>query len=263
MEFEKQFICKVCNKAFKDPVLLPCGNAICKRDVDGVDIFKCPYCNEQHLKPKEGFTVVKQIKDCLSYCDHVTKQRYNAGKLYDQWNKYSHRLERLNPDELINEFIHPIQEKIERRKKEAIDALERRISVVMNEYEIVSNDLQSKQNQYRMNSAMYKRLNFTKIREEYYAQMHEKDQPDYVDRVNKLVNEINKKIEKAKKELFQGELLDFEKNDKFGNLVVKTTSVKNNCNERNIDEYKEELNELRRKVAEMENGLAQLELDEN
>jgi uncharacterized small protein (DUF1192 family) len=204
MEFEKQFLCKVCKKAYKDPVLLPCGNAICTLHIAGIDGFKCPYCAEQHVKPKEGFTVVKQIKECLNYCDQVTKQRSNAGKLYDQWNKYSHRLERLNPDELIKEFMYPIQEKVEKRKKETIDALERRISVVMNEYEIVNNDLKAKQNQYQINSALFKRLNFSKIREEYYSQMHEKDQPDYVERVNKLVHEMNKKIEKAKKGIVSG-----------------------------------------------------------
>jgi hypothetical protein len=62
-------------------------------------------------------------------------------------------------------------------------------------------------------------------------------------------------------------VIDFEKNDKFGTLVVKpmvNTKVNNGqVKARSIDEYKEELNELRRKVADMENGLAQLELEEN
>ena len=267
MEFEKQFLCIHCNRAFIEPVLLPCGNAICSKDVEKVNNFKCPYCKQQHSKPKEGFTVVKQIKECLNYCEYVTRQRGDAGKLYDQWNKYSHRLERLTPDELIKEFLYPIQEKVERRKKESIDSLEHRISIVTKEYEVVINNLKTKQNEYLINSGTFKRLNFSKIREEYYSQLHEKDQPDYVERVNKFVDEINKKINKARQELFKGEVVDFERNDKFGRLdVYKPVDTSNNnsnknASVRNIDEYKEELNELRKKVADIENVLAQLELD--
>ena len=56
------FTCKVCNNYFGDPVLLTCGENICREHVDlktsDNDItchYKCQLCNNDHEVVKNGF----------------------------------------------------------------------------------------------------------------------------------------------------------------------------------------------------------------
>lgn len=70
----KRFLdCDLCQKLLVNPVLLPCGNTICKvhvaelleRRTKQKNSFICELCQEEHLVPENGFAVNKRIKSAL------------------------------------------------------------------------------------------------------------------------------------------------------------------------------------------------------
>ena len=77
--------CKICSKFFKDPVLLPCGQTVCKEHVElkkcnnGSEClsYKCQVCPEEHRTlDKQGFAVNAGMNDILKLKGH--SQRPNA-----------------------------------------------------------------------------------------------------------------------------------------------------------------------------------------
>ena len=66
LDFEDDVICNYinCNKIFNNPVILPCGNRICKEHVDELiqeikeengKYVECLFCKDQHKIKKNGF----------------------------------------------------------------------------------------------------------------------------------------------------------------------------------------------------------------
>ena len=64
MEENKICICefKNCGKFFENPILLPCGNTICRNHINeqtsekiSGKFFLCSLCDESHKIPDEGF----------------------------------------------------------------------------------------------------------------------------------------------------------------------------------------------------------------
>lgn len=65
-KFEELLKCKVCKRTFKDPVVLPCYETICRNDLTNIDgKLKCFFCNEHHEHPEKGFPVDKRTQDFL------------------------------------------------------------------------------------------------------------------------------------------------------------------------------------------------------
>jgi hypothetical protein len=57
--------CSVCRKILISPVLLPCGESVCKiHVVEKTQIF-CIVCEEDHSIPKEGFILNKKLEKII------------------------------------------------------------------------------------------------------------------------------------------------------------------------------------------------------
>jgi len=59
------FNCKVCKGVLVDPILLPCGETVCKAHTDEIRKGKCMLCDGSHIVPKEGFLENRIVKDML------------------------------------------------------------------------------------------------------------------------------------------------------------------------------------------------------
>ncbi len=49
------FNCKLCQGVLEDPIILPCGETVCKAHTDEIKKGKCMSCSGAHLVPKQGF----------------------------------------------------------------------------------------------------------------------------------------------------------------------------------------------------------------
>ena len=76
------FTCKVCKKYLKNPVMLPCGEAICNQHVDletpeneiNYSIYKCQICNENHKAFEYGFCSNETVIDLLKLNSHLDEK---------------------------------------------------------------------------------------------------------------------------------------------------------------------------------------------
>ena len=58
-EAHKPIDCNFCQGIFEQPIVLPCGEVICGKDVlllsDNCATFECFYCDDKHTRPENGF----------------------------------------------------------------------------------------------------------------------------------------------------------------------------------------------------------------
>ena len=72
-EVKAFFDCDLCNKLLVDPVVMACGNFICKMHLNKLitnaqnakSTFICEICKEEHLIPKKGFMVNNRLQKQL------------------------------------------------------------------------------------------------------------------------------------------------------------------------------------------------------
>jgi DNA repair exonuclease SbcCD ATPase subunit len=68
-ELTDVFNCSYCKNQFVEPVILPCYESICDRDLNKLlnmhNKFICPFCDNEHSKPENGFQSDKKLKRLL------------------------------------------------------------------------------------------------------------------------------------------------------------------------------------------------------
>jgi hypothetical protein len=68
-EFHSLFNCNYCKKLLENPILLPCGESLCKKDLCELcvidDRFKCPFCEKEHIQPFDGFPLDKRMQKMI------------------------------------------------------------------------------------------------------------------------------------------------------------------------------------------------------
>ena len=88
------FDCELCNKLLVDPIVLPCGNCICKSHLNELlnniskkeSTFICCMCRDEHHIPKNGFMIQKNLQDLLNL-------EFNALKLSPEFDECMKEIE--------------------------------------------------------------------------------------------------------------------------------------------------------------------------
>jgi hypothetical protein len=130
-EFRNLLTCEYCNKVFEKPVILPCGESMCEKDVKGlfakendVDILTCFFCMENHIHPEEGFPRNKILNRLLRH----NLQNLQLGHKYEQakhtLDKLKHKLSeidsiRASPAIYLNQYFNTIINQMDVKKEYA------------------------------------------------------------------------------------------------------------------------------------------------
>ncbi len=80
------FSCKLCQGVLVDPIILPCGETVCKAHRDQICKGKCIFCLEVHKAPQCGFPPNKIVKNLLE------KRVNNINLNFSQLNDYGFKL---------------------------------------------------------------------------------------------------------------------------------------------------------------------------
>ncbi len=119
--------CKICKDVLVDPVLLPCGETICKAHTDMISKGKCASCTGTHTVPKEGFLENRILKDQLDY--EINKINLN----YSQFKSNSKIIQDLNeklkeivairndPANYIHEYFDELTRQVDLRRETLIE----------------------------------------------------------------------------------------------------------------------------------------------
>jgi hypothetical protein len=79
------FNCGFCRELFQTPVLLPCGEIICRKDLSSLvlpydsSLISCCFCYKDHVRPVDDFPVVKRMVDLIE----LGNDKINFGKTYE------------------------------------------------------------------------------------------------------------------------------------------------------------------------------------
>ena len=134
-EFHNLFNCNMCKRQLESPVLLPCGESLCKKDVRELlveqDRIRCPFCKREHVQTHEGFPADKRIQRMIELqvnqldfgpvynsCKRVLKS------LTEHFNEFDTLKENL--DEFVLNYYVDLKKAVETRRvdlKSQIDNL--------------------------------------------------------------------------------------------------------------------------------------------
>ena len=63
-QIKNLFDCDICDKLLIDPIVLPCGNVVCKKHIE-INNFICIKCQKEHVIPENGYKVNSRIQKLL------------------------------------------------------------------------------------------------------------------------------------------------------------------------------------------------------
>ena len=121
------FMCQFCKNTFRDPVILPCFEIVCRCDLNKMRVddstINCPFCDQNHTEPKNGFQSDKRIKELINL--EVNKldfgKTFNNGKrLLKDFEERINEFEVLTtkPTESINEYFADIRKKSDLKRSQ-------------------------------------------------------------------------------------------------------------------------------------------------
>ena len=121
------FKCKLCKKSYTNPILLPCGNVICLKDLDLIctDGLKvnCSLCEKEHQKPSDGFSIIKPLAEMME----LRADRLNFGKNFEYGKNLLNSLDKIlkqfsiisnHPKNFINEYFLELRKKCNVKREE-------------------------------------------------------------------------------------------------------------------------------------------------
>ncbi len=120
------FICSFCKNTFREPVILPCFEIICKCDLDQIRIDRktvcCPFCDQNHSEPENGFQIDKRIAELIKL--EVNKldfgKTFNNGKrLLSDLEERINELDKLieSPQNYLTEYFSNLKTKSDSRRE--------------------------------------------------------------------------------------------------------------------------------------------------
>ena len=86
-EFHDLFNCSLCKKPLENPIILPCGESLCKKDINELqapdDKLTCPFCLKEHSQPYEGFPADKRMQKMID----LKVNQLDFGPIYNNCRK--------------------------------------------------------------------------------------------------------------------------------------------------------------------------------
>ena len=141
------FNCSFCNELFKVPILLPCGETICQKDLDVLksshndSIINCCFCDKQHHRPPDDFPIIKRIVDLIE----LGNDRINFGKTFEHGKNLLKDLDRTikecefinsEPSYYIYTYLHELKNQCDIRRENLKLEIDNHFDQILNEIEM-------------------------------------------------------------------------------------------------------------------------------
>jgi hypothetical protein len=188
-QIKNLFDCDICDKLLIDPIVLPCGNVVCKKHIE-INNFICIKCQKEHVIPENGYKVNSRIQKLLDIRLNTLKRSTvfnDCNKLIEQAIENIIKVESLenNSEAYIVEYFEDIKRQVDLRR----DSLKLKIDNISNN---VIKSIEKTQANLINVSKEVKSPNIDKVKEELDEQMKKINESEFND--NKFKN--------AKKRLF-------------------------------------------------------------
>jgi DNA repair exonuclease SbcCD ATPase subunit len=238
MTIKKELTCQYCNEIYKHPITLPCGDNICKRHIKELtsnsssNPFTCPLCNEEHAN--QSFKVNKLIQKLIESNMHKFEVDPRFKKVYESLKTTIEQLESIlkDPENIIYEEMSELKRQVDldrEKLKIQVDALANDIIQQLESYEAKFRaDYKANINLKHYNDLG--ECSKTQLAEyEQCLNLFSTTQKEFKEKSKqseKIVTDLQPKIDQIKQELFSNILLSYEPmQDKiesfFGKLIIK------------------------------------------
>ena len=125
-------ICKFCHETLEEPIILPCGKAICSKHLlNETNNFKCNLCNNSHDKTVDKFPANEELNELVQICDsYVDLNSIDLGKKYKlakeklkDLNELINETELLvkDPEFYIDDYFNKLRNEIDLSKEQLIE----------------------------------------------------------------------------------------------------------------------------------------------
>ena len=149
-EINALFNCKICKNVLVDPILLPCGETVCKVHQDKVSKGKCMSCSGTHTAPKEGFPENRIVKNQLDLgankiCLNVS-QFNDYNKIIQNLNNNLKEIEaiRKDPKNYIGEYFGELTRQVDLRRETLIEDIHKYSDELIQKIEKLKQDCVAK-----------------------------------------------------------------------------------------------------------------------
>jgi hypothetical protein len=121
------FNCELCQDLIVDPVVLPCGETVCKIHTEDLSqMEKCKFCMDNHKTPRNGFPSNKSLKNLLDL--KANRISLNFSKFNDyrttlaDLNTKLKEFEEINndPENYISEYFGELTRQVDLRRETLI-----------------------------------------------------------------------------------------------------------------------------------------------
>ena len=109
LKLKSQLTCSYCSRIFRDPILLPCGDSICRdhlkdRDVVKANRIKCKKCNDEFQIKDNEFNTNNDLKTLVESQSYLSEEELDLKKgLEDSMQKFFHFYDEFNQNKSILE----------------------------------------------------------------------------------------------------------------------------------------------------------------
>ena len=134
-EFKNTFKCNLCNELLVRPIILPCGETICGKDLkiffNNSDKFQCSICDEEHEQPKKGFPSNKNVQKQLDlqvnqidFGKNCSKYEECKNKLIEVGNQMKEiDLIEKNPENFVSSYFEKIMNQVDIQREKLIEEI--------------------------------------------------------------------------------------------------------------------------------------------
>ena len=130
-EFKDTFKCNFCKRKLDMPIILPCGETICRKDLPSffINANKCSFCDEAHEQLEKGFPSNKNIQklldlqvDQLNFCQNHIRYKECKSNLNDLEKKLQeiHLIEK-NPENFVHDYFENIINQVVAQRETVIE----------------------------------------------------------------------------------------------------------------------------------------------
>jgi hypothetical protein len=126
-KLKELFNCKYCSNILQDPVILPCGETICKKHSEDITKMKCLVCSDIHSMSKHGFPVnafAQSQLDIKLYKLNINSRDFQECNLkLENLNKKMKKYESMRNDKenYIYEYFSELRRNVDIRRDTLIN----------------------------------------------------------------------------------------------------------------------------------------------
>jgi len=147
------FNCQICHGVLVDPILLPCGETVCKAHTEEINKGKCISCSGTHTVPKEGFPKNRIVKHQLDLKVNEINLNFSQFKDYNKiirdLNKNLKEIEtiRKDPENYISEYFGELTRQVDLRRETLIEDIHKYSDELIQKIERLKQDCVAKSNE--------------------------------------------------------------------------------------------------------------------